>query len=370
MKSICAKIVIGQILSIIIRRNIIDMYLIASLNVIEKQMTISHIENHFLHSNAQALQMHGILGISGSIGPRQQCVKQNDRFIEIPNEYALRRFDIVDWLASVRQNAACGTGMSMTATPCAARLCRRRGFGRNGRCIGRYRQRRVGRVRMRHQCGGGWMCVRGALWQTRCHVETLAAAWPRRANVRRIAGWIVIASILIIVVRGVILLSGTPELGEVIVAIAGVQLRCIVIGGRCCGCRTRIARWQISIWRWDFWRSRWIWGRIRWVKWWRILLHAIIIIIIFLFVFKRIRTLQIVQSRCCIRTEKRCGIQVRAIRQPRADQRTANIGVQSGAPRFWFDGGGGGLVQPVGHSKIGMDQIRTVGGFRWGETQI
>lgn len=144
MKSICAEIVIGQVLSIIIRRNIINMYLIASLNVIEKQMAISHIENHFFHSNAQALQMHGIFGISGSIGPRQQCVKQNDRFIEIPNKYTLRRFDIVDRLTGVRQNAACGTGMSMTATPCAACLCGRCGFGRNGRRIGRYRQRRVG----------------------------------------------------------------------------------------------------------------------------------------------------------------------------------------------------------------------------------
>lgn len=231
-------------------------------------------------------------------------MKYDNCLIQVPYEHAFGCFGIVGGETGIADYTACRTGMCMTAATCASALRGRRRLGRYGWRIGRYRQRRIWRMRMCQHGRCGWMCFRRAIRQSGCDMKTLAAARAGRANIRRITGRIIVATVLLIIIRWVFLLNGAAKLAEIVVTVTGVQLRCIVIGGRCGGGRTRITRRHIGIWWGDFWRSCGIWRGIRRVERWRILLHAVVVIVVILFVIKWIAgTLQCVQARWAICTK-------------------------------------------------------------------
>lgn len=126
MKSIRAKIIICQFLSVIVGRHIVDVTLIAILNVIEEKMIIGHVKYQFFNSGGQNLHMNGIFGIAAGVRASQQRMKYDDGLVQVPNEYALRYFNIFGGQTGIANDAARWTGMSVPSSTGPSRLRGRR----------------------------------------------------------------------------------------------------------------------------------------------------------------------------------------------------------------------------------------------------
>lgn len=101
LKAIRGKVISTQVLSVVVRWDIIDMTLITLLDVIEEEVIISHGEDDFLHSIAHLSSMLRILIrdindlireranlsqktnliVSRWISASQQCMKNDDGLI-------------------------------------------------------------------------------------------------------------------------------------------------------------------------------------------------------------------------------------------------------------------------------------------------
>lgn len=283
MKSIGSKIVIVQLLAIVVRGKVIDMHLITTFDVIEKEILIGHIENQLLHRRAQMLHTNRFLWIFVRIRAGEQRMEYDERFVQIPNENAIGSLGCVDILATVLwADATCWARMCMSSAARSFRRARRTFVRRNGcGAVRRYRNGRVRWMWVRHNIRCAGVSVGRTFGQASCHmIRRLATTWTGRANVRRIARRIVItADTILIVVIGRVILLGAAKLAEIIVAIAAVQLCCVAVAyGRRSSRGARIVRRQICAGGRQFGRSWRICGcLILRVKRRRVLLHAIVI---------------------------------------------------------------------------------------------
>lgn len=270
MKSVRGKIIPIQILSIVVAAHVVNVRLVALVNVIAKEVRVAQLVDHALHLHGQLVQVIVVLGVGGRILAGQQRMENDDGLVQIPDEHALGHLvGRIVGQARLGGDAARGTGMRV---PAASRPA---GF-RGGRCfgghtaagVGRYGDGRYGRMGVGQQCGRGGMAAdetggageraagRGArfggtLGQTGGYLETLAAR-AGRADVRRVAGGggcVVVAGrrVLVVVVVAVVLLRGA-ELAKVVVAIGGVELARVVVGWR-----GRVGRGKVGVWRRDLW---------------------------------------------------------------------------------------------------------------------
>lgn len=193
-----------------------------------------------------------------------QRVEDDDRLVQVPNEDALRRLNVLDRRRIVECRSR-GTRVLLSSSTCLSFGCRRRlGVRRMIASVwwdGQGRLRRVAEAGRRARLRLG-----RAFGQCR-DMKVLAAARPGRAHVRRIVG-VVIAVVLIVVIASIVLLRRS-ELSEIIVAI-GVKLCWVVV--------RRIARRQVSVGRRNLRRRRNLCGirrPVRRIKWRRVLLHAV-----------------------------------------------------------------------------------------------
>lgn len=193
MKTVRRKIISIQILAVIVAAHIIDVRLIALVDVVPKEMRVAQLVDHALHLHGQLVQMIVILRIRRRILAGQQRMEDDDRLVQIPDEHALRHFRRIARHSRFGGDAARRTRMGMSATACPARLRGGRGFGGHTAAgVGRNGDRRDGRMGVRQQSGCGGMATEngggvgetvrgvgsarfgGAFWETGGDLETLA----------------------------------------------------------------------------------------------------------------------------------------------------------------------------------------------------
>lgn len=129
MEAIRGEVVGAQVLAIVVRADIVDVHLVALLDLVEEEMRVGHVEDHLLHAEGDGHQGAVVFGVSVGIAARQQRVEDDERLVQIPDEHPLR------WLhrltvPGVRGSASGGAGLLMASTTRPTRLTRGRGLAR------------------------------------------------------------------------------------------------------------------------------------------------------------------------------------------------------------------------------------------------
>lgn len=81
MKAVCCEIICIQVLSVVIAADIINVRLIALVNVVAEEMRVAQLVDDVLHLHGHLVQVILILGICGRIFTRQQRMENNDRLV-------------------------------------------------------------------------------------------------------------------------------------------------------------------------------------------------------------------------------------------------------------------------------------------------
>lgn len=126
MKPVRGEIIRSQILSIVVRGHIVDMHLVALLDVVEEEVNVRHVEDHLLHPVAQLHDHVLVLRVPIRVDPRQQRVEDDDRLVQIPHEHAIRRRFHAIRLSRIRARTPSGTWVRLSSASTSIRLLLRR----------------------------------------------------------------------------------------------------------------------------------------------------------------------------------------------------------------------------------------------------
>jgi len=89
VEAVGGEVVVGQVLTIVVRGDVVDVHLVALLQVVEVQVNVGQTEYEALHLQAEVDCQLRVLGEALRVRAGQERVEDDDGLVQVPDEDAL-----------------------------------------------------------------------------------------------------------------------------------------------------------------------------------------------------------------------------------------------------------------------------------------